>query len=160
MSERDGAPDGPDPADRAGPVGGEPVSGAEPGGGLEPGGGGEAGGASGPTSGLRNPGAAVRGVGAGALVAEGLVLLLAIRPMQVLGVHLTGLAITAIIVLAVVCLALAGLLRRAWAWWAGVVVQVALVVCGFVFHASLGVLGVVFGLLWAYVLRVRRSVLR
>ena len=36
-------------------------------------------------SGLRNPAAAVRGVGGGALAAEGLVLLLAILPMRVLG---------------------------------------------------------------------------
>jgi hypothetical protein len=113
-----------------------------------------------PRSGLRNPGGAVRGVGAGALAAEGVVLLLAIRPMQVLGAHLTGLAITVIIVLAVLCLALAGLMRRPWAWWAGTAVQVALVACGFVLHTALGVLGAVFALLWAYVLYVRRSVLR
>ena len=87
-------------------------------------------------------------------------LLLAIRPMQVLGVHLTGVAIATIIVLAVGCLVLAGLLRRAWAWWAAIVVQVALIGAGFAFHRSLVVLGVVFGLLWGYVLSVRRSVLR
>ncbi|MFC7480766.1 DUF4233 domain-containing protein [Luedemannella flava] len=72
-------------------------------------------------------------------------LLLAIRPVQVLGAHLTGLAVTVIVVLAVLCLALAGLMRHAWAWWAGAAVQVALVACGFVFHASLGVLGVILG---------------
>jgi hypothetical protein len=112
-----------------------------------------------PRSGLRNPVAATRAVGAAALAAEGIVLLLAIRPMQVLGVHLTGVAVTVIIVLAVGCLVLAGMLRRSWAWWAGGVVQGALVVCGFVFHPSLGVVGVIFGLLWAYVLRVRHTVL-
>ncbi|GAA1811211.1 hypothetical protein GCM10009682_35890 [Luedemannella flava] len=119
-----------------------------------------AGGTDAPRSGLRNPAAAVRGIGAGGLAAEGIVLLLAIRPVQVLGAHLTGLAVTVIVVLAVLCLALAGLMRHAWAWWAGAAVQVALVACGFVFHASLGVLGVIFGLLWGYLLWVRRSVLR
>jgi hypothetical protein len=119
---------------------------------------------SGPTgsrpSGLRNPKAAVRGVGAGALAAQGVVLLLAIQPIRVLGGHLTGLAIAVIVVLAVTCFGLAGLLRRSWAWHGGSVVQVVLLVSGFVFHPSLAVLGVLFGLLWLYVLHVRRSVLR
>ena len=118
---------------------------------------------SGPTgsrpSGLRNPKAAVRGVGAGALAAQGVVLLLAIQPIRVLGGHLTGLAIAVIVVLAVTCFGLAGLLRRSWAWHGGSVVQVVLLVSGFVFHPSLAVLGVLFGLLWAYVLHVRRTVL-
>jgi hypothetical protein len=111
-------------------------------------------------SGLRNPPAAVRGVGAGALAAQGVVLLLAIQPIRVLGGHLTGLAIAVIVVLAVTCFGLAGLLRRSWAWHGGSAVQVVLLVSGFVFHASLAVLGVLFGLLWIYVLHVRRNVLR
>jgi Protein of unknown function (DUF4233) len=111
-------------------------------------------------SGLGNPTAAVRGVGAGALASEGLVLLLAIQPIRVLGGHLTGPAIAFIAVLAVACFGLAGLLRRSWAWPVGSAVQVVLLVSGFVFHASLAVLGVLFGLLWLYVLHVRRSVLR
>jgi hypothetical protein len=110
-------------------------------------------------SGLRNPVAAARGVAAGALGAEGVVLLLAIQPMRVLGVNLTGVAIGVIIALAVVSFALAGLLRRGWAWHAAAVLQVVLFGTGFVFHPSLAVLGVLFGLLWAYVLNVRRTVL-
>jgi hypothetical protein len=109
-------------------------------------------------SGLRNPVAAVRGVGAGALVCEAIVLLLAIQPMRVLGVRLTGTAITSIVGLAVLCILLAGVLRRPWAWWAGLVLQVALVGCGY-FHISLAILGVFFTALWIYVLSVRRSVL-
>jgi hypothetical protein len=111
-------------------------------------------------SGLRNPAAAIRGVGAGALAAEGLVLLLAIVPLKVLGVHRTGLAITSVVVLAVVCFTLTGLLGRPWAWVAGAVVPVLLVIGGFLFHPSLAVIGVVFGLVWTYALYVRRSVLR
>jgi len=111
-------------------------------------------------SGLRNPAAAARGVGAAALASEAVVLLLAIQPMRVLGARLTGVAIGSIVVLAVVCLALAGLLRHGWAWYAAGVVQVVLFAFGFVFHPSLGVLGILFGLLWLYVLNVRRTVLR
>lgn len=109
-------------------------------------------------SGLRNPKAAVRGVGAAALACEALALLLAIQPMRVLGVRLTGVAVGSIVALAVLCVLLAGVLRFNWAWYAGFVVQAALIACGF-FHPSLAVLGVLFMLLWIYVFSVRRSVL-
>ena len=111
-------------------------------------------------SGLRNPAAAVRGVGAAAFGSEGLVMLMAIVPVRVLGGHLTGWAVTFIVALAVVCFALAGMMRRPWVWYAGPAVQVVLIASGFVFHLSLTALGVLFGLLWLYVLHVRRTVLR
>jgi hypothetical protein len=111
-------------------------------------------------SGLRNPLAAVRGVGAAALGVEGLVMLLAIIPVQVLDGRPTLPTIGFIVGLAVVCFALAGLLRRPWAWHAGSAVQVALLASGFVLHPALSALGVLFGLLWLYVLHVRRTVLR
>jgi hypothetical protein len=111
----------------------------------------------GPRSGLRNPTAAVRGVGAGALVLEAIVLLLAIVPLTKIGGHLTGPAIGAVVALAVLCVLLAGMLKRRWAWYAGIVVQVALFACG-LFHVALAVLGVLFGAVWAYVLYVRHSV--
>jgi hypothetical protein len=103
----------------------------------------------------------VRRVGAVAFAAEGLALLLAIQPIRVLGANLTGLAIGVIVTLAVICLALAGLLgTRGWAWHAGPAIQVVLLVCGYVFHAALAALAVIFGLVWIYLFHVRRSVLR
>jgi len=110
-------------------------------------------------SGLRNPQASVRGVGAAALAVEALVLLLAIQPMRVLGVHLTGAAVGTIIGLAVLCILLAGMLRRDWAWYAVFVIQAILIVAGFIFHISLTILGVLFLLMWIYVVSVRRTVL-
>jgi hypothetical protein len=110
-------------------------------------------------SGLRDPRRAVRGVAAAALAIEGLALLLAIQPMRVLGVRLTGVAIGVLIALAVACFVVAGLLRHRWAWPAATVLQVLLFVAGFVFHGSLAVLGACFGGVWAYVLYVRRTVL-
>jgi hypothetical protein len=110
-------------------------------------------------SGLRNPQASVRGVGAAALAVEALVLLLAIQPMRVLGVHLTGAAVGTIIGLAVLCILLAGMLRRDWAWYAAFVIQAILIVAGFIFHISLTILGVLFLLMWIYVVSVRRTVL-
>ncbi len=109
-------------------------------------------------SGLRNPAAAVRGVGAGALVMEAIVLLLAILPLIKLTGHLPAAAIVAILVLTAGCLVLAGLMRHRWAWYAALALQVVLALCG-VFHLALLVLGILFGGVWAYVLSVRRSVL-
>lgn len=109
-------------------------------------------------SGLRNPGAAVRGVGAGTLVLEAVVLLLAVVPLIKLIPHRAGLAVGAMLVLASACVALAGLLRHTWAWYAGLAVQAVLAGCE-VFHLALLVLGVLFGGVWVYVLSVRRSVL-
>ena len=87
-------------------------------------------------------------------------LLLAIQPMRVLGVRLTGAAIGTIIGLAVLCILLSGLLRRDWSWYAGFVIQGLLIVAGFIFHISLTIVGVLFLLLWIYVVSVRRTVLR
>jgi hypothetical protein len=109
-------------------------------------------------SGLRNPAAAVRGVGAGTLAIEALVLLLAIQPIRVLGGDLSGAAIAVIVVLALASALLAGLLRRGWAWHAATGLQVLLLGAGLL-HWSLAVLGLVFGLVWWYVLHVRRRIL-
>jgi uncharacterized protein DUF4233 len=110
-------------------------------------------------TGLRDPAAAVRGVGTAALAAQALVLLLAIMPMRVLHVRAAGGLVVALVALSVSSLVLAGLLRRRWAWHAASVLQVGVVAAGLVWHASLVVVGVLFGLVWAYVLYVRRSVL-
>jgi hypothetical protein len=109
-------------------------------------------------SGLRNPDRAVRGLGAGTLVLEALVLLLAIQPMRALGGGLTGATIAVIVGLAVVAVLLSGLLRRAWAWHLATGLQGLLMLAGFL-HWSLAALGIMFALVWAYVLHVRRSIL-
>ncbi|SCG79376.1 DUF4233 domain-containing protein [Micromonospora humi] len=109
-------------------------------------------------SGLRNPDKAVRGLGAGTLSLEALVLLLAIQPIRVVGGDLSGAAIAAIVALAVACVVLAGMMRRGWAWQAGTVVQGLLLLSGLL-HWSLLVLGVIFALVWAYAWHVRRVIL-
>jgi hypothetical protein len=111
-----------------------------------------------PQPGLRNPLAAVRGVGAGALAVESLVLLLAIVPLVKVGGMHSGTGVGLVLGLAVVAGVLAGLLRHPWAWWAALVVPVGLL-AGAGVHWSLAVLGVIFGALWGYVLNVRRTVL-
>ncbi|TDB73833.1 DUF4233 domain-containing protein [Micromonospora sp. KC721] len=109
-------------------------------------------------SGLRDPEKAMRGLGAGLLVLEAVVLLLAIQPIRLVGGDLGGPAIAAIVALATACVVLAGMMRRWWAWHAGTVLQGLLLLCGLL-HWSLFGLGVMFGLVWAYGLHVRRVVL-
>ncbi len=111
-----------------------------------------------PRSGLRDPAAAVRGVGAGALAIEALVLLLAVVPLAKLGGHRTGAAIGVTLGIAALCAVLAGLLRYRWAWYAGAALQVVLFAGGLL-HLALAVLGVLFAAVWGYVLSVRRTVL-
>ncbi len=130
-------PTGPDPGESSGAAG-EPL-------GQRP-------------SGLRNPQAAVRGLGAGTLVLEAIVLLLAIQPIRVLGGNLSGWGIGAVVTLAVLCVVIAGLMKRRWAWHAGTAVQGFLLVSG-LFHWSLAGLGLIFGAAWAYATYVRRSIL-
>ena len=109
-------------------------------------------------SGLRNPAAAVRGLGAGTLILEVVVLLLAIQPIRVLGGGLSGAAIGAVAGLAGVALLLAGLMRHRWAWHAASALQVAMLAAGLL-HWSLAAIGVVFGLVWLYVLYGRKTIL-
>ncbi|WP_349880799.1 DUF4233 domain-containing protein [Micromonospora sp. HUAS YX12] len=145
-------PAGPEPA--GGP---EQTSGAErPAGPEQPAGPEPAGGVR--RSGLRNPDKAVRGLGAGTMSLEALVLLLAIQPIRVVGGDLSGAAIGAIVALAVACVVLAGMMRRPWAWHAGTVIQGLLLLSGLL-HWSLFALGVMFALVWAYALHVRRVIL-
>jgi hypothetical protein len=109
-------------------------------------------------SGLRNPVAAIRGIGAAALAMQGVVLLLAIVPLRVLDAG--GSAATWMVLgLALASFTVAGLLRHRWAWWLGTALPVVLIACGPLLHLSLGILGVVVALVWLYVLRVRRVVL-
>jgi hypothetical protein len=109
-------------------------------------------------SGLRDPQRAVRGLGAGTLGLEALVLLLAIQPIRVVGGDLGGPAIAVVVALAVASTVLAGMMRRPWVWHAGTVLQGLLMLSGLL-HWSLFVLGVMFALAWAYALHVRRVIL-
>lgn len=155
MSSRETPGGGPEP----GRGGSSPAGGGSPPDrdGPEPGGDGPEG-TSQRRSGLRNPGKAVRGLGSAVLILEALVLLLAIQPIRVLGGELSGAAIGLIVTLAVLAVLLAGMMGRRWAWPVGTGLQGALLLGGFL-HPSLAVIGVIFGLVWAYALHVRRVIL-
>ncbi len=109
-------------------------------------------------SGLRNPEAAVRGLGAGTLALEAIVLLLAIQPIRILGGDLSGWGIGVVVALALLAAVLAGSMRRSWAWHAGTALQVLLLASGLL-HWSLAALGLIFGATWAYATSVRHKIL-
>ncbi|MGH3545242.1 MAG: DUF4233 domain-containing protein [Mycobacteriales bacterium] len=111
-----------------------------------------------PRSGLRNPAAAVRGIGAATLLLEALVLLLALQPMRQLSSAPDGVALAVVGALALAAALIAGTLRHGWGWKLGIALQLAIAAAGFV-HLALLVLGLVFLGIWAYVLWVRRTVL-
>ena len=109
-------------------------------------------------SGLRNPAAAVRGLGAGTLALEAIVLLLAIQPIRIMGGDLSGWGIGVVVGLAVLAAVLAGSMRRPWAWHAGTALQALLLLSGLL-HWSLAALGLIFGVTWAYATSVRHRIL-
>jgi Protein of unknown function (DUF4233) len=122
-------------------------------------------------SGLANPQRAARSLGAAAMTLEGITLLLAIQPIRMLADRASGHlaqappgrgdttgAVIFLVVVAVAAFVLAGMMRRAWAWHAAGALQIVLIL-GFVAHWSIAVIGVVFGLAWLYVLKVRRTIL-
>jgi hypothetical protein len=109
-------------------------------------------------SGLRNPAAAVRGLGAGTLALEAIVLLLAIQPIRIMGGDLSGWGVGAVVALAVLCAVIAGSMKRRWAWPAGTVLQVLLLACGLL-HWSLAGLALIFGSAWGYATYVRKTIL-
>lgn len=109
-------------------------------------------------SGLRDPQRAVRGLAAGTMLLEGITLLLGIQPIRVLGTGLTGAAVAAIAGAAVLAFVLSGMMGRRWAWHVATGLQVALIAGGLL-HGAVAAIGVIFGLAWIYVLRVRRRIL-
>jgi hypothetical protein len=100
----------------------------------------------------------VRGLGSGTLALEAIVLLLAIQPIRILGGDLSGWGIGAVVALAVMAAAVAGSMRRSWAWHAGTALQVLLLASGLL-HWSLAALGLIFGAAWAYATSVRHKIL-
>lgn len=112
-----------------------------------------------PSSGLRNPRAAIRGVGGGALFLEWIVVLLVIQPIQTLAPDTSGWRLAVLVALAFGCLVVAALLRYPWGWHLGTALQLAIVATGFLLPAMF-VLGVVFLGIWIYILRVRRTLSR
>ena len=102
----------------------------------------------------------IRGVFAAALVLEAIVVLLALLVFARFGSGSAPVGVAVIVGLAVLMIVGSGLQRRPWGLWLALGLQVATVVAGFVLTTPLGVVGVVFALVWAGLLLMRQDVAR
>lgn len=112
-----------------------------------------------PDAPLRDPWKGLRGVMAGILILEAIVVALALLVVARLGGGLgTGQGALVMGLVAALLVAVA-LVRFRWGLWVALALQAALIAC-WVVQTALGLLGVVFALVWTYVLWVRHDVAR
>ena len=105
----------------------------------------------------QDPWKSFRGVMAGILLLEVVVVLLAVPVVAVVGRGLTTTTGTYLIGVAVLLVVLSALQRRPWAIWANLAAQ-AVVVGGFFVHAAIGVIGLLFTGVWLLILYLRAEV--
>jgi len=113
-----------------------------------------------PASTAPDPMKGIRGVFAAVLILESIVVLLALLVFARFGSGPPAVGVAVIVGLAVLMIVGSGLQRRPWGLGFALVVQVATIVAGFVLVTPLGVVGVIFGLVWVVLLLMRRDVAR
>jgi hypothetical protein len=106
-----------------------------------------------------DPWRSFRGVMAGTLILEAIVVLLAIPVVVVSHGGLTPLTGTYLIGMAVLLVLLAGVQGRPWAIWVNLGTQ-ALLIAGWAVHGAVGFIGVIFAAVWLVILYLRNEVLR
>jgi len=105
----------------------------------------------------KDPWKALRGVMAGVLILEVIVVLLGLPVVAKIGGGLSWLSISYICGLALLMIVASGLQRRPWALALNLGLQVAFIL-GFFAHPAIGWLGVLFAGVWGYILYLRRDV--
>jgi hypothetical protein len=100
----------------------------------------------------------LRGVYAATLTLEAIVVALSLLVLSKFGEGATPFGVTVISALAVAMIVAAGLQRRPWGLWLALGLQAVMIACGLLV-AALGVLGVVFALVWAGILLLRRDLM-
>jgi hypothetical protein len=106
-----------------------------------------------------DPWRSFRGVMAGTLSLEAIVVLLALPVVAVADGGLTPLTGGYLIGLAVVLVLLAGVQGRPWAIWVNVAMQLV-VIAGVVVHGAVGFIGAIFAAVWLLIVYLRSEVLR
>lgn len=104
-----------------------------------------------------DPWKGLRGVMAGTLVLEAIVVLLALPVIATLGGGVTLFAGVYVLGLAVAMVLGAGLQRRPWALAYDLGLQLVFI-GGFLLHPAFGVAGLIFAFVWAFILVIRRDV--
>ncbi len=97
-----------------------------------------------------DPWKSFRGVLAGTLILEAIVVLLALPVVGAVGGGLTGPALAYLIGLAAILVLLTGLQGRSWAVWVDLAVQL-IPIAGFAVYPGIGFIGVLFAGLWALI---------
>ncbi len=106
-----------------------------------------------------DPWKSFRGVMAGTLILEAIVVLLALPVVANSGNGLTVWSGGYLVGLAVVLILMSGLQGRPWAIWMNLALQFVLI-AGVVIHPGIGFMGIVFLLVWLLILYLRGEVKR
>ena len=106
-----------------------------------------------------DPWKSFRGVMAGTLILESIVVLLALPVVSVVGGGLSIASAAYLIGVAVVLILMAGVQGRPWALKANLVIQAVLVAGAFV-HVTIGFIGVLFVLVWVLIAYLQAEVKR
>ncbi|KDF01543.1 membrane protein [Mycolicibacterium aromaticivorans JS19b1 = JCM 16368] len=106
-----------------------------------------------------DPWKSFRGVMAGTLILEAIVVLLALPVVSMVGGGLTGWSMAYLVGFAVFLVLLAGIQGRPWAIWCNLAVQLILV-AGFFVYPAVGMVGLLFVAVWAILAYLRAEVLR
>ena len=104
-----------------------------------------------------DPWKGLRGVMAGTMILEVIVIILAFPIVWRLGGGLTWVSGGYLILLVLAMIAAAGMQSRPYALKLDLALQVAVIVGG-VFHWSIAAVGVVFGSVWLYIVYIKRDV--
>ena len=106
-----------------------------------------------------DPWKSFRGVMAGTLILEAIVVLLALPVIGSVGGGLTALSTGYVIGFTLLLVLMAGIQGRPWAIWANLGVQLGLI-AGWVFYPGIGIMGVIFAVVWLMIAYLRAEVLR
>ena len=106
-----------------------------------------------------DPWKSFRGVMAGTLILEAIVVLLALPVVARIGGGVTAFSGGYLIGFAIVLILLAGVQGKPWAIWVNLAMQLVLV-AGFAVHGAVGFIGVLFLAVWALIAYLRAEVLR
>ncbi|WP_422746208.1 DUF4233 domain-containing protein [Mycobacterium sp. WMMD1722] len=106
-----------------------------------------------------NPWKSFRGVMAGTLILEAIVVLLALPVVGSVGGGLTAASTVYLVGFAVLLVLMSGIQGRPWAIWANLAVQIGLL-AGWLIYPGVGVMGVVFTVVWLMIVYLRAEVRR
>lgn len=106
-----------------------------------------------------DPWKSFRGVMAGTLILEAIVVLLALPVVGSVGGGLTAVSTAYLVGFAVLLVLMSGIQGRPWAIWADLAVQIVLI-AGWAVYPGVGIMGIVFAGVWLMIVYLRAEVLR